>query len=233
MLLYDFIQSVGRNTNIDSRDAYSWLLLQSTKQVHGNMWIVLHNDVGIVFVLSIDIWIPGREASPLQHSCRTPSKELVNNSILLQNSSRTVAKDSNGLPLRSVSRSSCKEPSRTSSKESAVGGSPGSLPDSRTTPNQLHRPSSKDHGFSHSGDIQKCLRDQQQSHLAKSSPGLTSRISPSLFSESRTCWDQKDMEEVEDSHLYGLNVEHRLRLSEQEFFRWRSHHLPQEAAYQA
>ncbi|GIY78089.1 hypothetical protein CDAR_282931 [Caerostris darwini] len=143
-----------------------------------------------------------REASPLQHSCRTPSKELVNNSILLQNSSRTVAKDSNGLPLRSVSRSSCKEPSRTSSKESAVGGSPGSLPDTRTTPNQLHRPSSKDHGFSHSGDIQKCLRDQQQSHLAKSSPGLTSRISPSLFSESRTCWDQKEMEEVEDSHLY-------------------------------
>ncbi|KAF8792334.1 ankyrin repeat and BTB/POZ domain-containing protein 2-like [Argiope bruennichi] len=144
-----------------------------------------------------------REASPLQHSCRTPSKELASSNILHQNGSRAAVKDSNGPQLRSASRSSCKEVSRTSSKESAVGGSSNNVPDNRTTPNQLHRQTSKDHCFSHSGDIQKCLREQQPHH-AKSSPGLISRISPTLFTETRTSWEQKDIEEGEfspDGHL--------------------------------
>ncbi|GBM33879.1 Ankyrin repeat and BTB/POZ domain-containing protein 2, partial [Araneus ventricosus] len=144
------------------------------------------------------------EASPLQHSCRTPSKEPASSNILHQNGSRTTVKDSNGPQLRSASRSSCKEVSRTSSKESAVGGSSSNVPDNRTTPNQLHRPANKDPCFSHSGDIQKSLREQQQQHHAKSSPGLISRISPTLFTESRTSWDQKEIEEAEfspDGHL--------------------------------
>ncbi|GBO21002.1 Ankyrin repeat and BTB/POZ domain-containing protein 2 [Araneus ventricosus] len=145
-----------------------------------------------------------KEASPLQHSCRTPSKELASSNILHQNGSRTTVKDSNGPQLRSASRSSCKEVSRTSSKESAVGGSSSNVPDNRTTPNQLHRPANKDPCFSHSGDIQKSLREQQQQHHAKSSPGLISRISPTLFTESRTSWDHKEIEEAEfspDGHL--------------------------------
>ncbi|GFR09253.1 hypothetical protein TNCT_96831 [Trichonephila clavata] len=145
-----------------------------------------------------------REASPLQHSCRTPSKELASSNVALQNSSRTSSKDNNGPQLRSTSRSSCKEISRTSSKESGVGGSSCNVPDNRTTPNQLHRSGCKDHGFSHSGDIQKSLREQQQQHHAKSSPGLMSRMSPTLFNDSRTSWDQKEMDEGEfspDGHL--------------------------------
>ncbi|XP_054719249.1 ankyrin repeat and BTB/POZ domain-containing protein 2-like [Uloborus diversus] len=174
-----------------------------------------------------------RETSPLQVPCRTPSKDLVSNSSHVPSNVRTSCKDNPiaASQLRNASRSSSKDvgSTRTSSKEANVGGCNAQFENHSRTPckdmnNIILRPNCKTpnkdcvtsscNNFCHDGGSRPS--QQHQIAHAKSSPGLTTRTSPSsLFGDSQNSekdfsrchpafWDNKNVVEDEfspDGHL--------------------------------
>ncbi|XP_042902345.1 ankyrin repeat and BTB/POZ domain-containing protein 2 [Parasteatoda tepidariorum] len=174
-----------------------------------------------------------REPSPLHNSGRPPSKESSVNTIQQPIISRPSSKDSSSVPsqLRSTSRSSNKDVStsrppskepitteiraRTPSKDSLVNNAPSHRINCKTPTSKEYNISNNCNTYSHPPEMSKLQRDQHHSIVhAKSSPGLSTKTSPTFLSETQysekdfrghqLVWEYKDAEEDEfspDGHL--------------------------------